>query len=345
MIRVRQFLEHKKLGSYAPAFQDKGYDDADFLMQLDANEAEIVAQTVGMKPGHAHKYVSLAKQNADLPSIDLPTTNSVSDLSRTNRWSSLLLHTSLAARLGEASAVAEKYEFGFERDHGHVGQIGEEVALLRGLAMAPGVRTICEIGFLAGHSAILFLEGLSTTLHDFDLPRAPFANASRTLLQKLYPGRITFHDGDSKFTVPEFSRRAASAGLRCDLWFVDGAHGFDLPRRDLGAALSAARPGSVIVADDCTTRFPRVPVAWTAFVNAGIIVPDRQRTNTPYGRMEVRKPEPVGLKGWCVGWFNASACASPAGLRSPRRPRECDELTPATEGRSHEGSAATAWSG
>ena len=75
MERVRQFLQEQKLGSYWNAFQANGYDDANFLMQLDANEAEIVAQTVGMKPGHAHKYASLAtrgysslaKRNADLP--------------------------------------------------------------------------------------------------------------------------------------------------------------------------------------------------------------------------------------------------------------------------------------
>ena len=82
MDRVRQFLQELRLGSYAPAFQAKGYDDADFLMQLDADEALVVAQTVGMKPGHAHKYagsakrgyLSIAKRNADmhLPSIERP---------------------------------------------------------------------------------------------------------------------------------------------------------------------------------------------------------------------------------------------------------------------------------
>jgi FkbM family methyltransferase len=54
---VRQLLRTLRLVQYADKFEDVGYDDADFLMQLNADEAEKVAQTIGMKPGHAHKFV------------------------------------------------------------------------------------------------------------------------------------------------------------------------------------------------------------------------------------------------------------------------------------------------
>jgi hypothetical protein len=55
--RVRQLLSELKLAKYASAFIENGYDDADFLKQLSADDARRVAEAVGMMPGHAHKFV------------------------------------------------------------------------------------------------------------------------------------------------------------------------------------------------------------------------------------------------------------------------------------------------
>ena len=55
--RVRQLLSELKLEKYASAFIENGYDDADFLKQLSADDARRVAEAVGMMPGHAHKFV------------------------------------------------------------------------------------------------------------------------------------------------------------------------------------------------------------------------------------------------------------------------------------------------
>jgi hypothetical protein len=57
MERVRDLLRTLKLAHYAGAFEAAGYDDAHFLLQLSADEVQRVAKTVGMKPGHAHKFV------------------------------------------------------------------------------------------------------------------------------------------------------------------------------------------------------------------------------------------------------------------------------------------------
>jgi len=59
MDQVRRLLRMLRLEKYAGAFAAAGYDDADFLMQLSAEDAQRVAQTVGMKPGHAHKFGKL----------------------------------------------------------------------------------------------------------------------------------------------------------------------------------------------------------------------------------------------------------------------------------------------
>ena len=56
---VRAILGHLSLGQYAARFDDEGYDDADFMLTL-AKRSELKAvgkQELGMKPGHAHKFV------------------------------------------------------------------------------------------------------------------------------------------------------------------------------------------------------------------------------------------------------------------------------------------------
>lgn len=64
MEQVRQLLRTLGLARYDGAFEAAGYDDADFLRQLSADEVALVAQTVGMKPGHAHKLVSRLNRTA-----------------------------------------------------------------------------------------------------------------------------------------------------------------------------------------------------------------------------------------------------------------------------------------
>lgn len=104
----------------------------------------------------------------------------------------------------------------------------------------------------------------------------------------------------------------ALAGEVCDLWFVDGAHGFQWPRQDMYAALSVLRHGGMLVADDCTTRFHRVQEAWRMLVREGLII---ERADL---RQMQTLPAPVGLKGWCVGQFNASVCKHSAPPRTCR---------------------------
>jgi hypothetical protein len=54
--KVHKLLIHLNLQRYASAFDEAGYDDADFLLHhLDEDGVHKLAKTVGMKPGHAHK--------------------------------------------------------------------------------------------------------------------------------------------------------------------------------------------------------------------------------------------------------------------------------------------------
>ena len=87
------------------------------------------------------------------------------------------------------------------------------------------------------------------TLHVFDLFGLPHSLASRSLVRAAYPGRVHFHEGDSRVTVAAFARRVANGTTApCDLFFVDGAHTGRTPRHDFNNAIRASRPGALVVA-------------------------------------------------------------------------------------------------
>lgn len=90
----------------------------------------------------------------------------------------------LQKRLAQATAVAESVVPNFGAEIGHVGQVPTEVAMLRGLAKAPCVRTVCEIGFAGGHSAVVWLDGLATRTFEFDLLALRYSNASRAFIEQ-----------------------------------------------------------------------------------------------------------------------------------------------------------------
>ena len=64
MPAVVQALEGVGLGRYAAAFEEQGYDDLRYLRTMDAAERATVAESVGMKQGHANKFVKFAFEPA-----------------------------------------------------------------------------------------------------------------------------------------------------------------------------------------------------------------------------------------------------------------------------------------
>jgi len=64
MPAVVQALEGVGLGRYAAAFEEQGYDDLRYLRTMDAAERATVAESVGMKQGHADKFVKFAFEPA-----------------------------------------------------------------------------------------------------------------------------------------------------------------------------------------------------------------------------------------------------------------------------------------
>ena len=186
---------------------------------------------------------------------------------------------------------------------------------------------VCETGFNAGHSAVIWLEPPSTaTLHSFDLGSEPYSQSSQAFVHALYPSRLTFHAGDTVATLPVHASLVEHGKAPpCDLWYIDGWHSGNVPMSDLKHAWRSSHNGTVVIADDCTGRFKDVRKAWHDMQQQGkILAHDSNRSRTEFaggysGRVQVLAPAPgqpkpingakpfryiVGMKGWCTGVFN-----------------------------------------
>jgi hypothetical protein len=210
--------------------------------------------------------------------------------------------TKLADLLSEVSAVAERYKGVDWMMMGHTGQAGDELsAFAKVLLLRPrsAWRTICEIGFNAGHSAAFWLHNTDAHLMEFDIATLPYSRGSRAFIESLYHGRSTFFIGDSKQTMARYMQ-AVRAGTQpaCDLWFVDGAHHGSRVEPDLRHALGSSAPNAWLLADDCTRRFRPVLKGYTQLVHTGRVYNVSRHWND-YGH-------PEGLKGWCMGIVNTS---------------------------------------
>ena len=224
----------------------------------------------------------------------------------------------LSATLATVSAVAEKHltvsAAQWWENNGHIGQVPQEIAALRELTVEVGGGIACEVGFNAGHSAAVILEGSGIRLlHEFDIMTQPYSNASCDHFERHYAHRFRMHRGNSRHTLREFARKVASGEeAGCDLWFLDGAHS-RLFARDLPNALAAAVPGAVLMVDDVSSRFPKVQRVWQGAVGKEQGPGDKGQGAVGRGQLEQRRcstvhlPPPAGLKGWCVGTKPAKA--------------------------------------
>ena len=172
---------------------------------------------------------------------------------------------SLWGVLREASAIQGYFVDPGGHSQGNSAQVTQQVTQMRHmlLAMAPAPRVVCESGFNAGHSAVVWLEATSAHLHTFDLGAEPYSESSQAFIHRLYPGRVTYHKGDSRLTMKAHAK-AVREGLasECDLAFIDGNHLRLGPLLDLQYTFLFSRDGALVIADDCTNRFQHVRHAW-----------------------------------------------------------------------------------
>ena len=137
------------------------------------------------------------------------------------------------------------------------------------LSNARGTKTIniCETGFLAGRSSLLWLlfDG-RIQLTSFSENRNPYLPVAAQYLEKKFRDRFKLIVGESIVTIPRF--RKSNPDFRCDLFFVNGSHDFGAAASDLANALAL----SYLIEDPMPEKrsyviingmsFPSVREAW-----------------------------------------------------------------------------------
>lgn len=129
---------------------------------------------------------------------------------------------------------------------------GEQKAYWK-IASLPFVHTICETGFNAGHSTLIWLMVKEDTkVYSFDLGVHEYGRPMAEYLQKRFPGRLLVTWGDSMHTLPKFLRDNGS--LKCDFLIVDGGHTEAIASADLANFREMANELNLVIIDDYPTN-------------------------------------------------------------------------------------------
>lgn len=212
-----------------------------------------------------------------------------------------------AARLGELPAASLLYE-ALDGAHGpkfrnrrgrHAGlgpaevegysSIAEQKSLRR-VFHHSDIKTICETGFNAGHSAANYLLanyfGYDVSYVGFDLGRTPYSKAAEGFLTTLFPDKFQVNWGDSRDTLPRYL--AEHPGLICDGIMVDGGHNYETSKADLRSFLTRARCGSRVAIDDI--EMPSLRKSWKEAQDEGLLREDACETAR----------DPDATRNWCA---------------------------------------------
>jgi hypothetical protein len=142
-------------------------------------------------------------------------------------------------------------------------------------------KTVCEVGFNAGHSALLWLLTGATRVISFELGHHKYSHVAAQWISARFPGKLHLVMGDSSQTVPTFHTMFPHE--KCDIVLVDGGHYFEPAWNDLvhfkelvdlgsGSGSGANNDGHVLLVDD--TEMSEVGAAWAQAQAEGLVVED-----------------------------------------------------------------------
>ena len=113
---------------------------------------------------------------------------------------------------------------------------------------------ICEIGFNAGHSAMVLLLGRDITPLEFtifDLGEHLYTQPCFDYIQSKFPHiRMEYNKGDSIETIPKWISDNKSSIWTYDIVHVDGGHSEQCISNDMKHADLLVKVGGVIIIDD-----------------------------------------------------------------------------------------------
>jgi predicted O-methyltransferase YrrM len=138
--------------------------------------------------------------------------------------------------------------------------------------LANAYSEILEIGFNAGHSALLLLSANpSLRLTSIDIGCHSYTVPCYEYLQSVFPDRINLVIGNSLTALP----RASCYLQLCQLVIIDGGHGLETAEADLANVISHTRKGTKILFDDSDWRPPLPPLRAmiSIYIAQGLIIP------------------------------------------------------------------------
>mmetsp|Transcript_98980 Transcript_98980/g.171526 ORF Transcript_98980/g.171526 Transcript_98980/m.171526 type:complete len:295 (-) Transcript_98980:19-903(-) len=162
------------------------------------------------------------------------------------------------------------------------------------------VRTVCETGFNAGHSALRFLAQSDAHLYEFDLGDHPYGKVAANFLTGKFPGRLNITWGSSTDTLRRF--HAEHPDVTCDLIIVDGGHFQNVSISDLTNFAVMASKNHILAMDDTPCAGPwcvEPTESWKNLTSVGCI---EQTASTRMGKM---RGFSVGRYKPCSRWPDA----------------------------------------
>lgn len=128
---------------------------------------------------------------------------------------------------------------------------------------------ICEIGFNAGHSAVLLALPNNAGITFFDIAEHPYVEPCFNHLQRELHNKMTLIKGDSRVTLPAY---ISSHGCeQFDLIHVDGGHQENVFVSDFACALKLAKKDALIIVDD--TNIPYITAGVDLAIKQGLVEP------------------------------------------------------------------------
>lgn len=138
---------------------------------------------------------------------------------------------------------------------------------------------IVEIGFNAGHSALLMLiANPNCHIHAFDICSHKYVRPCVDYLNEQFGDRITLHPGDSHKTLQEFHKQIPD--YRFDAIHIDGFHTYTHANIDFFVSKQMSQPGAICILDD--TGIPHLQKLWDGYVRDGHIRHSSIRDSRPH---------------------------------------------------------------
>ena len=145
-------------------------------------------------------------------------------------------------------------------------------------------KNVLEIGFNAGHSALLFLLANPTSkVVCFDICEHPYTIKCFEYLQSIFKDRIELIIGDSTITIPDYKQKHPNTIF--DVFHLDGSHDVNVAKKDFENAYDITK--DVIIFDD--TQDSILSNLLDKFIKNRWVIEIQMRKTAKYEHRIVRK--------------------------------------------------------